>query len=207
MGEVARREAISIVVPCYNEAEVFPYLQKALTGLADCIGQDYDVEIILIDDGSWDATWEKIRRFAALDSRVRGVSLSRNFGHQAALTCGYDVATGDAVVCMDADLQDPPEVIPQMVQLWRDGNDVVYGFRTDRQGESAFKLWTAKVFYRLINRLSETKMPFDAGDFRLLDRRVVEPLVRPLKRRPFRIVDLELAVLAALAGVPEVPIG
>ena len=121
MGEVARREAISIVVPCYNEAEVFPYLQKALAMLADCIGQDYDVEIILVDDGSRDTTWKKICAFSVMDSRVRGLSLSRNFGHQAALTCGYDLATGDAVVCMDADLQDPPEVVLEMIRCWREG--------------------------------------------------------------------------------------
>src|SRR5262245_50449982 len=129
MREVAKREVISIVVPCYNEDQAFPHLQKALSTLADSIAHDHGVEIILVDDGSRDATWKKICAFSAIDSRVRGVSLSRNFGHQAALTCGYDVAIGDAAVCMDADLQDPPEVVLEMIKRWRAGADVVYGVR------------------------------------------------------------------------------
>jgi polyisoprenyl-phosphate glycosyltransferase len=140
MSEIVHKEAISIVVPCYKEEEVFPHLQKALSELADSIVQDHDVEIILVDDGSCDATWEKICAFSAVDSRVRGLSLSRNFGHQAALTCGYDMATGDAVVCMDADLQDPPAVVLEMIRRWREGADVVYGVRASREGETAFKL-------------------------------------------------------------------
>jgi dolichol-phosphate mannosyltransferase len=133
-----------------------------------------DYEMIFVNDGSRDDTQLILTQLQLVDRRVRVLLLSRNFGHQIAVTAGLEEAAGDAVVIIDADLQDPPEVIPQMVALWREGNDVVYGLRTDRRGESAFKLWTAKVFYRLINRLSETKMPFDAGDFRLLDRRVVE---------------------------------
>jgi glycosyltransferase involved in cell wall biosynthesis len=185
MSEVIRREAISIVIPCYNEAEVFPHLQKALAMLADSIGQDYDVEIILVDDGSRDATWKKICAFSAADSRVRGVALSRNFGHQAALTCGYDRATGDAVVCMDADLQDPPEVVLEMIRHWREGADVVYGVRARREGETTFKLWTAKLFYRLIRAMGAEYVREDAGDFRLLSRRSVEALKKMREEHRF----------------------
>lgn len=164
---------LSVIVPCYNEQDVLRATHERLTSvLAGMSWLDY--ELIFINDGSHDDTQAILTQLQLVDPHVRVLLLSRNFGHQIAVTAGLEEAAGDAVVIIDADLQDPPEVIPQMVQLWRDGNDVVYGLRTDRKGESAFKLWTAKVFYRLINRLSETKMPFDAGDFRLLDRRVVE---------------------------------
>jgi dolichol-phosphate mannosyltransferase len=215
MGEVARREAISIVVPCYNEAEVFSYLQRALAALADGIEQDYDVEIILVDDGSWDATWEKIRAFSAMDSRVRGLSLSRNFGHQAALTCGYDMATGDAVVCMDADLQDPPEVVLEMIRRWREGADVVYGVRASREGETAFKLWTAKLFYRLIRVMGAEYVREDTGDFRLLSRRSVEALKKMREEHRFirgmvgwmgfRVAEVSYARKARIAGMTKYP--
>lgn len=164
---------LSVIVPCYNEQEVLRATHERLTSvLAGMSWLDY--ELIFVNDGSHDDTQVILAQLQLVDPHVRILLLSRNFGHQIAVTAGLEEATGDAVVIIDADLQDPPEVIPQMVQLWRDGNDVVYGLRTDRQGESKFKLWTAKVFYRLINRLSETKMPFDAGDFRLIDRRVVQ---------------------------------
>ena len=164
---------LSVVVPCYNEQDVLRATHERLTRvLAGMSTLDY--ELIFVNDGSHDDTQSILKQLQLLDPHVRVLLLSRNFGHQVAVTAGLEEAGGDAVVIIDADLQDPPEVIPQMVHLWRDGNDVVYGLRIDRKGESTFKLWTAKVFYRLINRLSETKMPFDAGDFRLLDRRVVE---------------------------------
>ena len=164
---------LSVVVPCYNEQDVLRATHERLTSvLAGMSTLDY--ELIFVNDGSHDETQSILIQLQLLNPHVRVLLLSRNFGHQVAVTAGLEEAAGDAVVIIDADLQDPPEVIPQMVQLWRDGNDVVYGMRSDRKGESTFKLWTAKVFYRLINRLSETKMPFDAGDFRLLDRRVVE---------------------------------
>jgi polyisoprenyl-phosphate glycosyltransferase len=215
MNEVARREAISIVVPCYNEAAVFPYLQKALSELADSIVQLYDVEIILIDDGSCDATWEKICAFSAVDSRVRGVALSRNFGHQAALTCGYDLATGDAVVCMDADLQDPPEVVLEMIRRWREGADVVYGVRASREGETAFKRWTAKLFYRLLRAMGAKYVREDAGDFRLLSRRGLEALQKMREEHRFirgmvgwigfRVVEVAYERKARVAGVTKYP--
>ncbi|HTG88109.1 MAG TPA: glycosyltransferase family 2 protein [Pyrinomonadaceae bacterium] len=164
---------LSVIVPCYNEQDVLRATHERLTAvLAGMSWLDY--ELIFVNDGSHDDTQLILAQLQHVDRHVRVLLFSRNFGHQIAVTAGLEEASGDAVVIIDSDLQDPPEVIPQMVQLWRDGNDVVYGLRTDRQGESTFKLWTAKVFYRLINRLSETKMPFDAGDFRLLDRRVVD---------------------------------
>ena len=215
MSEVVKREAISIVVPCYNEEAVFPYLQKALSALADSIVHDYDVEIILVDDGSRDATWEKIRAFSAMDSRVRGVSLSRNFGHQAALTCGYDMATGDAVVCMDADLQDPPDVVLEMIRRWREGADVVYGVRASREGETAFKLWTAQLFYRLIQAMGATDVREDSGDFRLLSRRSLEALKKMREEHRFirgmvgwigfRTVEVSYARKARIAGMTKYP--
>jgi polyisoprenyl-phosphate glycosyltransferase len=216
MSEVARRKAISIVVPCYNEVAVFPYLQKELSALADRIVQDYDVEIILVDDGSCDATWEKICAFSAVDSRVRGVALSRNFGHQAALTCGYDLATGDAVVCMDADLQDPPEVVLEMIRRWREGADVVYGVRASREGETAFKRWTAKLFYRLLRAMGAKYVRQDAGDFRLLSRRSLEALQKMREEHRFirgmvgwigfRVAEVTYERKARVAGMTKYPL-
>jgi dolichol-phosphate mannosyltransferase len=165
---------ISLVVPCYNESAAFPHLQAALAGLADTLGQTNRVEIILVDDGSQDATWEHIRTFAERDGRVRGIMLSRNFGHQIALTCGYDLAQGDAVVCMDADLQDPPEVVLEMVDKWKQGYDLVHAIRIRREGETRFKLWTAALFYRLIRFLGAAHVRADSGDFRLMSRRALE---------------------------------
>lgn len=175
---------ISVVVPCYNEEEVIEethrHLAAALEGL-DGLG----FEIVYVDDGSRDRTAEKLRAIQASDRRARVVLLSRNFGHQLAVTAGLEHAAGDAVVVIDADLQDPPEVIPEMVARWRDGYHVVYGMRTDRPGETAFKLWTAKLFYRLINRVSKVKIPPDVGDFRLMDRRVVDVLASMPERDRF----------------------
>jgi dolichol-phosphate mannosyltransferase len=169
-----RKPLISLVVPCYNECEVFPYLQKALSSLADTIEQEFRVEIVLVDDGSRDSTWDQILAFAASDTRVRGVALSRNFGHQMALTCAYDSAQGDAIVCMDADLQDPPEVVLEMIDKWKEGYDLVPAIRQHREGETRFKLWTAALFYRLIRLLGATHVRADTGDFRLMSRRALE---------------------------------
>jgi dolichol-phosphate mannosyltransferase len=166
---------LSIVVPCFNEAEVLwathGRLVHALARL-----QDLDFEIIYVDDGSRDATPDMLREIQALDPRVRTLRFSRNFGHQTAVTAGLEHSSGDAVVLIDADLQDPPEVIADMVARWREGYHVAYGVRTDREGETRFKLATAKAFYRLLNRMSETEIPLDTGDFRLMDRAVVEAL-------------------------------
>jgi glycosyltransferase involved in cell wall biosynthesis len=172
---------LSIVIPCYNEEPVLRATHERLSHVL----QDFDYELIFVNDGSRDRTQEILTQLALSDPRTRVLLLSRNFGHQIAVSAGIEQAAGDAVVIIDADLQDPPEVIPQMVSLWREGNDVVYGVRIEREGESKFKLWTAKVFYRLINRLSETKMPLDAGDFRLIDRRVVEVIKTMPERARF----------------------
>jgi dolichol-phosphate mannosyltransferase len=170
------RRLISIVIPCYNEAPVFPYLKVAVNELAGILGHTYDVEIILVNDGSRDGTWELIRELAKQDSRVVAISFSRNFGQQFALTAGYDFASGDAVVCMDADLQDPPEVIVQMVQKWESGYDVVYAIRDHREKETRFKLWTAALFYRLMAWLGVMQVRAESGDFRLISRRALEGL-------------------------------
>jgi len=134
-------------------------------------------ELVYVDDGSTDSTPSILRALQQQDTRVRVIRFSRNFGHQIAITAGLEHAGGDAVVVIDADLQDPPEVIMEFLKKWEEGHEVVYGVRTERDGESAFKLWTAKIFYRLINRLSDTRIPLDTGDFRLLDRKVVDALL------------------------------
>jgi dolichol-phosphate mannosyltransferase len=175
---------LSIVVPCYNEEQVIVETNRQLVAtLAALAGLDF--EIVYVDDGSSDATADLLRAIQDTDSHARVVRLSRNFGHQLAVSAGLEHASGDGVVIIDADLQDPPEVIPEMVARWRDGYDVVYGMRTDRAGETAFKLWTAKLFYRFINRLSKVQLPLDVGDFRLLDRRVVDVLLAMPERDRF----------------------
>jgi polyisoprenyl-phosphate glycosyltransferase len=187
MAEAPARPLISLVVPCFNEEHVLPLLRDALALLGDRLASQHgcDSEFLLVDDGSRDRTWELIGAFAAGDPRVRGVRLSRNFGHQAALTCGYDLASGDAIVSLDADLQDPPDVVPEMVTRWQAGADVVYAIRDARPGETRFKLWTAKMFYRLIHRLSAADVREDSGDFRLMSRRSVDALGRLRERHRF----------------------
>jgi dolichol-phosphate mannosyltransferase len=175
---------LSIVVPCYNEEAVLPELHRRLVSVLEQVA-DIGFEIIYADDGSSDDTSEILRKLQSSDPRVRVVSLSRNFGHQIAVTAGLEHASGEAAVIIDADLQDPPEVIPEMIERWCDGYQVVYGLRARRAGETTFKRWTAKAFYRLINRLSEIEIPLDVGDFRLLDRRVVDVLLAMPERDRF----------------------
>ena len=175
---------ISVVVPCYNEEQVIAETHRQLVAALWAL-EATDFEIVYVDDGSSDATVDRLREIQTTDSRTRVVRLSRNFGHQLAVSAGLEHAAGDAVVIIDADLQDPPEVIPEMVARWRDGYHVVYGMRTDRPGETPFKLWTAKLFYRFINRLSKVQIPLDVGDFRLLDRRVVDVLLAMPERDRF----------------------
>jgi dolichol-phosphate mannosyltransferase len=151
-------------------------LETALSTLADTLGRQFNVEIILVDDGSADATWGQIQGFCARDQRVRGIALSRNFGHQAALTCGYDFAQGNAVVCMDADLQDPPQVVGEMVEKWQQGYDLIHAIRVRREGETRFKTWTASLFYRVIRLLGARHVKADTGDFRLMSRRALDAL-------------------------------
>lgn len=167
--------ALSVVVPCMNEEEVLCETNRRLVSLLEQTGMKF--EIVYIDDGSTDSTPELLAELHAHDDRIRVVRFSRNFGHQMAITAGLEHASGDAVVIIDADLQDPPEVILSFVEKWLDGYDVVYGVRAEREGETAFKLWTAKLFYRCLNRLSDTAIPMDTGDFRLMDRRVVDALL------------------------------
>lgn len=166
---------VSVVVPCYNEEPVIRETHSRLLSVLEQLEPD-SFEILYVNDGSNDHTLDILEEIQAGDNRVRVLSFSRNFGHQIAVTAGLDHARGDAVVLIDADLQDPPAVILEMVERWRDGYHVVYGMRTDRPGETRFKLWTAKVFYRLLNRLSDVKIPLDVGDFRLMDRQVVDVL-------------------------------
>ena len=158
---------LSVVVPCYNEQESIHACHAKLTEVLSALKESY--EIVYVDDGSRDKTAELLGEIHAHDPHVVVVRLSRNFGHQPAVTAGLSASLGQAVVIIDADLQDPPELIPEMVKLWRSGYKVVYGIRQTRDGETPFKLWTAKAFYRLINSLSDVEIPVDTGDFRLID--------------------------------------
>jgi dolichol-phosphate mannosyltransferase len=174
---------ISVVVPCFNEDVVLPETTRRLTASLEQIGRSF--EIIYVDDGSKDHTPSVLTDLHASDPRIRVVRLSRNFGHQIAISAGLEYARGAAIVLIDADLQDPPEVIAEMVSLWRQGYDVVYGTRRNREGETAFKTLTAKWFYRFVNQLSDVPIPLDSGDFRLLDRRVVDALLTMPERDRF----------------------
>lgn len=171
----SENQLLSIVIPCYNEEEVIEETMKRLQAFCSEL-QNLDVELIFVDDGSHDRTRALLKTFAAKDPRVKIIGFARNFGHQIAVTAGIDASSGDAVVLIDADLQDPPEVVHRMIEKWREGFDVVYGTRTERPGESAFKLATARGFYRLLNRLSDVPIPLDTGDFRLMGRNVVDAL-------------------------------
>jgi polyisoprenyl-phosphate glycosyltransferase len=162
----------SLVVPAHNEEGVIEELAVRLVEVMDSL--DGDAEAILVDDGSGDRTYELMLRVAEADPRFRLIRLSRNFGHQIALTAGVDLATGDAVIVLDADLQDPPEVILELAARWREGYDVVYAQRDVREGETRFKRATAAWFYRGFNRISEVRVPIDVGDFRLVDRRALD---------------------------------
>ena len=164
---------VSIIIPVYNEEEVLPKLYERLTSLVDSV-KNYEFEILFVNDGSKDKSLSMLEELAAADKKIKVVSFSRNFGHQAAVTAGIKYVTGDAVVIIDADLQDPPELIPEMLKLWEDGNEVIYGKRKSRKGESAFKLLTAKMFYKTLNSLSDVEIPKDTGDFRLVDRKVID---------------------------------
>jgi polyisoprenyl-phosphate glycosyltransferase len=169
------QQLLSIVVPCFNEEEVLPETMKRLLAFCSTV-QDLTIEMLFVDDGSKDQTRTMLKAYAAQDARIRVIGFARNFGHQTAVTAGIDAAAGDAVVLIDADLQDPPEVVHEMIAKWREGFDVVYGTRTERDGESHFKLATARSFYRLLNQMSDVPIPLDTGDFRLMSRAVVDTL-------------------------------
>src|SRR5215207_2676973 len=177
------RPELSLIIPIFNEAAVIPELERRLREvMAKLEAHVRSWEVIFIDDGSRDSSLEMLRRIASSEPRFKIVSFARNFGHQMAITAGVDMAEGDAVVIMDADLQDPPEVVQQMIERWREGFDVVYGVRKSRAGETAFKKATAAAFYRLLNSMLGVSIPVDAGDFRLMARPVVVTL-RALRER------------------------
>ena len=165
--------ALSVAIPCYNEAEGLPELIRRVSGVCNaCVAGNY--EIILVNDGSRDNTWEVIRTYADRDPHIVGVNLSRNHGHQLALTAALSYCSGDRILVLDADLQDPPELLPDMMRLMDNGADVVYGQRRTRAGESRIKRFTAAIFYRLLQRLTDVPIPHDTGDFRLMSRRVLQ---------------------------------
>ena len=170
------RPTLSVIVPIFNEEAVIPELYRRMTEVLDKIGESW--EMVCINDGSRDRSVEMLRELHDKDPRIKLVSFSRNFGHQIAITAGMDYAQGDAVVIIDADLQDPPELIETMIAKWREGYEVVYAVRADRRGESFFKLWTARAFSRLLRRTTDVDSPLDTGDFRLMDRRVVVAMRR-----------------------------
>jgi glycosyltransferase involved in cell wall biosynthesis len=173
----------TIAVPVYNEIESLPELHRRISEVMDGLGESW--ELILIDDGSTDGSSDWIRAEAERDEHVRPVIFARNFGHQIGVTAGLDYSRGEAVVIMDADLQDPPEVIPQLIERWQQGYDVVYAVRAEREGETWFKRLTAALFYRLINRITDVDIPVDTGDFRLMDRAVVEALASMREQHRF----------------------
>jgi dolichol-phosphate mannosyltransferase len=203
----------SIVAPIYNEVESLPHLYRRVKLVMSALREPW--ELILVDDGSTDGSTDAIRALAKKDRHVRPVIFARNFGHQIAITAGWDFARGDAVVIIDADLQDPPEAIPALLRKWKEGYDVVYAVRAEREGESWFKRFSASVFYRLIYRITDVRIPVDTGDFRLMDRKVVDVLkaMRERHRFPrgmsawvgFRQVGVEYKRSPRFAGVTKYP--
>ncbi|MDD4803003.1 MAG: glycosyltransferase family 2 protein [Syntrophomonas sp.] len=164
----------TIIIPVYNEEAVIHETYRRLSRVMESVGETY--ELLFINDGSDDRTAQLIDELAGKDQRIKLLDFSRNFGHQIAITAGMDYARGDAVIIIDADLQDPPELIPQMIAKWKEGYEVVYAKRSHRKGETLFKKWTAACFYRLMSILTEVKIPLDTGDFRLMDRKVCDAM-------------------------------
>jgi glycosyltransferase involved in cell wall biosynthesis len=204
----------SIIAPIYNEVDNLPVLYERVKKVMDSTGESW--EFILVDDGSTDGSTGMIRELAKEDKCVRPVIFARNFGHQIAITAGWDYARGEAVVIIDADLQDPPEVILELAEKWKEGYEVVYAVRAEREGESWFKLWTASLFYRLIRRITDVEIPLNTGDFRLMDRKVVDVLktMRERYRFPrgmsawvgFRQIGVEYKRAARLTGETKYPL-
>ncbi len=203
----------SIIAPIYNEIENLPELYRRVKEVMDSANEPW--EFILVDDGSTDGSTEKIRELAKADKMVRPVIFARNFGHQVAITAGWDYACGAAIIIIDADLQDPPEVILDLAKKWKEGYEVVYAVRAEREGESWFKKFTAAAFYRLIYSITDVKIPVDTGDFRLMDRKVVNVLkqMRERHRFPrgmsawvgFRQIGVQYKRAARVAGVTKYP--
>ena len=203
----------SIIAPIYNEIENLPELYRRVKEVMDSSGERW--ELILVDDGSTDGSTDKIRELAKKDKIVRPVIFARNFGHQVAITAGWDYARGDAIVIIDADLQDPPEVILELAKKWKEGYEVVYAVRGEREGESWFKKFTAAMFYRIIYSITDVKIPVDTGDFRLMDRKVVDVLKQMKERHRFprgmsawvgfRQIGVTYKRAARVAGVTKYP--
>src|SRR5690349_18080246 len=164
----------SIVGPVYNEEALLEEFCQRMVGVLEALGEPF--ELVLVNDGSRDHSPEILRRLYAQDHRIKVINFSRNFGLQAALTAGLDYARGQAIIVMDTDLQDPPEVVPQLIGRWREGYQLVYAQRADRAGETWFKKFTASAFYRLITRITNVQIPVDTGEFRLMDRKVVDAI-------------------------------
>ena len=204
---------LSVIGPVYNEVEILPSFYTRIRDVMENIGEPW--ELILVDDGSNDGSTEISKELAREDPHVRPVVFSRNFGHQIALTAGLDYSRGQAVVVIDTDLQDPPEVIPDLVSKWREGFDVVYAVRAEREGETMFKKATASFFYRFINRITDVDIPLDTGDFRLMHRKVVDVLntMREKHRFPramaswvgFKQIGVEYKREARTAGETKYP--
>lgn len=203
----------SIIAPIYNEIDNLPELYRRIKKAMVSSGESW--ELILVDDGSTDGSTEKIRELARHDSSIRPVIFARNFGHQVAITAGWDYARGDAVVIIDADLQDPPEVILELAGKWKEGYEVVYAVRHERVGESWFKKFTASMFYRIVYSITDVKIPVDTGDFRLMDRKVVNVLKQMKERHRFprgmsawvgfRQIGVPYKRAARVAGVTKYP--
>jgi dolichol-phosphate mannosyltransferase len=203
----------SIVAPIFNELENLPELYRRMRDVMSATRETW--ELLLVDDGSTDGSTESIMELAKQDKHVRPVIFARNFGHQVAITAGWDYARGDAVVTIDADLQDPPEAIPELIAKWREGYEVVYAVRAEREGETWFKKTTAALFYRIVHRITDVKIPVDTGDFRLMDRKVVDVLktMRERHRFPrgmsawvgFRQIGVPYKRAARHAGVTKYP--
>lgn len=203
----------SIIAPIFNEKDNLSELQRRVSEVMDSTGKPW--ELLLIDDGSTDGSTDLIRKMAQNNPHIRPVIFARNFGHQVAVTAGLDYARGDAVVIIDADLQDPPELILEMAKKWKEGYEVVYAVRAEREGESWFKLWTASLFYRLIYRITDVKIPLDTGDFRLMDRKVVNVMNQMRERHRFlrgmsawvgfKQIGVEYKRAARLAGETKYP--
>jgi dolichol-phosphate mannosyltransferase len=203
----------SIIVPIYNERENLPELHRRVSDVMKSTRKRW--ELVLVDDGSTDGSTDLILELAKKDRHICPVIFARNFGHQIAITAGWDYARGDAVVIIDADLQDPPELILEMIEKWNEGYEVVYAVRAEREGESWFKLWTASLFYRIIYRITDVKIPLDTGDFRLMDRKVVNVLksMRERHRFPrgmsawvgFKQIGVEYKRAARVAGETKYP--
>lgn len=174
---------ISVVIPLYNEEAVIEQTYQRLKNVMEQLALDY--ELLFVNDGSKDRTLAIVQALSFADAHVKCLAFSRNFGHQVAITAGTDYANGDAVIIIDADLQDPPELIPEMVHKWQEGYDVVYAQRSKRDGETLFKKWSAKMFYRKLHKLTDVEIPVDTGDFRLMDRKVYTELKKLNEKNPF----------------------